>query len=71
MLQNYTCHGVADKRSRKELKVWKKSYKLCLDIYRITERFPKEERYGLISQVRRSALSIAMIKSLESKHLNP
>ncbi|MBW1829748.1 MAG: four helix bundle protein [Deltaproteobacteria bacterium] len=71
MLQNYTCHGVADKRSRKELKVWKKSYKLCLDIYRITERFPKEERYGLISQVRRSALSIAMIKSLESKHLTP
>jgi four helix bundle protein len=47
MLQNY-----------KELKVWKKSYKLCLDICRITNKFPKEERYGLISQARRSAGSI-------------
>ena len=71
MLQNYTCHGVADKRSRKELKVWKKSYRPCLDIYRITERFAKKERYGMISQVRRSAVSIAMIRSLENKHSNP
>ncbi len=48
MLKNYTCHGVADKRSRKELNVWKKSYELCLKIYRITAKFPNEERYGLI-----------------------
>ncbi|MBW1861095.1 MAG: four helix bundle protein, partial [Deltaproteobacteria bacterium] len=54
MLKNYTCHGVADKRSRKELKVWQKSYELCLDIYKITSKFPKEERYGLVSQMRRS-----------------
>ena len=33
MLKNCTCHGVADKRSRKELNVWQKSYKLCLHIY--------------------------------------
>ena len=47
MLKNY-----------KELKVWQKSYGLCLEIYRITAKFPKEERYGLTSQVRRSVVSI-------------
>ena len=47
MLKNY-----------KELNVWKKSYQLSLSIYRITAMFPKEERYGLISQIRRSVVSI-------------
>ncbi len=46
-------------KSYKDLKVWQKSYKLCLEIYRITIKFPKEERYGLTSQIRRSAVSIA------------
>ena len=39
------------------MKVWQKSYKLCLEIYRITAKFPKEERYGLTSQIRRSVVS--------------
>ena len=47
MLKNY-----------KELKVWQKSYELCLEIYKTTAKFPKEERYGLTSQIRRSAVSI-------------
>ena len=47
MLKNY-----------KELKVWEKSYQLCLEIYRTSEKFPKHEIYGLISQIRRAALSI-------------
>jgi four helix bundle protein len=47
MLKNY-----------KELNVWQKSYKLCLDVYRITAGFPKEEKFGLTSQVRRSAVSV-------------
>jgi four helix bundle protein len=47
MLKNY-----------KDLKVWQKSYELCLEIYRITAKFPKEEIYGLTSQIRRSAVSI-------------
>jgi len=42
----------------KELKVWQKAYQLCLEIYRVTRKFPKEEIYGLTSQVRRSAVSI-------------
>jgi hypothetical protein len=37
-------------RNYKELKVWQKSYKLCLETYRITAKFPKEEKYGLTSQ---------------------
>lgn len=47
MLKNY-----------RDLKVWQKSYRLCLDLYRITKKFPKEERYGLTSQIRRAAVSI-------------
>ena len=45
-------------RSFKALKVWQKSYELCLKTYRITATFPKGERYGLTSQIRRSAVSI-------------
>jgi len=45
-------------RNYKELKVWEKSYQLCLEIYQITKEFPKNEIYGLISQMRRAALSI-------------
>ena len=44
--------------SYKDLKVWRKAYTLCLEIYRITNAFPKEERFGLTSQIRRSAVSI-------------
>ena len=44
--------------SFKDLIVWQKSYKLALIIYKITKEFPKEEMYGLISQMRRAAVSI-------------
>jgi len=47
MLKNYN-----------ELKVWEKSYQLCLEVYRMTKGFPKNETYGLMSQMRRAALSI-------------
>jgi len=42
----------------KELKVWQRAYRLCLEVYRITRTFPKEERYNLTSQIRRAAVSI-------------
>jgi len=42
----------------KELKVWQKSYQLCLVIYKTTKEFPGEETYGLTSQIRRSAVSV-------------
>jgi four helix bundle protein len=44
--------------SYKELIVWQKSMDLCLKIYEVTENFPKEEQYGLSSQLRRAAVSI-------------
>ncbi len=40
------------------MNVWQKSYELCLKIYRITAKFPNDERYGLTSQIRRAAASI-------------
>jgi four helix bundle protein len=43
----------------KELKVWQKSVDLAVEVYEITGQFPKEEIYGLTSQIRRSVVSIA------------
>jgi four helix bundle protein len=45
-------------KGHKDLDVWKKSISLVEVIYKITSNFPKEEIYGLISQMRRSAISI-------------
>ena len=45
-------------KSFRELKVWQKSYDLCLAVFKITKDFPKEEMYVLSSQMRKSALSI-------------
>ena len=45
-------------RDFKNLKVWEKSHHLTLDVYKITRGFPQEERFGLTSQVRRSAASV-------------
>jgi len=42
----------------KELVVWQKSSDLVVEIYRLTKGFPKDELYGLISQLRRAAVSI-------------
>jgi four helix bundle protein len=42
----------------KELKVWAKAHQLTLAIYRITRTFPKDEMYGLTSQIRRASASI-------------
>jgi four helix bundle protein len=45
-------------RTFRELKVWQKSYALCLAVYQLTSRFPNDERFGLSSQMRRAAVSI-------------
>jgi four helix bundle protein len=44
--------------SHKELIVWQKAIDLVMEIYKVTEEFPKEEIYGLITQMRRAAVSI-------------
>ena len=45
-------------KNYKELKVWQKSYQLCLEIYKITVKFPKDEKFGLTSQIRRAVVSV-------------
>jgi four helix bundle protein len=43
----------------RQLKVWEKAHALTLGIYSVTSRFPREELFGITSQVRRSSASIA------------
>jgi four helix bundle protein len=42
----------------KELKVWSKAHETTLQLYRLTRQFPREELYGLTSQIRRAASSM-------------
>jgi four helix bundle protein len=46
-------------RDFRELKVWETSHRLAIEIYRATIDLPKEEVYGLTSQMRRAAVSIS------------
>jgi len=57
-------------RDVKDLEVFKSAHSLVLDIYKLTENFPQEERFGLVSQVRRSAYSIPMNLIEGSNRLN-
>lgn len=45
-------------RNFKDLKIWQKGIEIIKDVYTLTRHFPREELYGLTSQVRRSAISI-------------
>ncbi|MGC2791805.1 MAG: four helix bundle protein, partial [Candidatus Sulfotelmatobacter sp.] len=45
-------------QSYRDLIVWQKSVELVLEIYRATQNFPKAETYGLVSQLRRAAVSV-------------
>ncbi|TQD33490.1 four helix bundle protein [Haloflavibacter putidus] len=45
-------------KTHENLDVWKKSINLVTDIYTISKCFPKEETYGLKSQIRRAAISV-------------
>ncbi len=42
----------------RELKVWQKGRNLVKDVYQLTTQLPKEETFGLISQIKRSVISI-------------
>ncbi len=42
----------------RDLSVWQRAYELTLELYRMSKKFPKEERYGITSQVQRAAISV-------------
>jgi four helix bundle protein len=45
-------------KTHKDLDVWKEAMKLAKEVYSLTASFPKEEMYGLSSQIRRASVSI-------------
>ncbi|PJA00383.1 hypothetical protein COX75_02560 [bacterium (Candidatus Gribaldobacteria) CG_4_10_14_0_2_um_filter_33_15] len=49
--------GVSKIRSFTDLNAWREGHKLVLDIYKITQKFPKEEMFGLTIQLRRAGVS--------------
>ena len=49
---------VSKARHYKELLVWQKGMQLAREIYRLTSKFPSEERFGLTSQMRRACVSV-------------
>jgi len=58
MVQNY-----------KQLKIWKRSFQLAIEIYKLTNKFPKSEKYNLTAQLRRADTSISSnIAEGASKH---
>jgi len=44
--------------SFEDLEVWQKSHRLALEIYRVTGQYPTEEKFGIVTQMRRAAVSI-------------
>jgi len=44
--------------SYRDLIVWQKAMDLCVEVYRLSASFPRDERFGLTSQIRRSAYSV-------------
>jgi four helix bundle protein len=45
-------------RNFRDLKVWQQAHALALEIYRLTAAFPREERFLMVQQLRRAALSV-------------
>lgn len=42
-----------------DLRVWQEGHKLALSVYRLTDKFPSREQFGIVAQIRRSAANIA------------
>jgi four helix bundle protein len=50
--------GGSDVQRFTELKVWQRSHALVLEVYRLTTKFPADERFGVVAQLRRAMLSV-------------
>lgn len=50
--------AVSSKKPHRNLTAWQKAMDLVVEIYHTTRKFPKEEMYGLTSQLRRAAVSV-------------
>ena len=48
---------IVSMRGHRDLVAWQKAMELVTEIYRVTREFPKDELYGLVSQLRRAAVS--------------
>ena len=51
---------MAEIKNYTDLKIYQEGYKLVLDMYKITRKYPKEEKYEIVSQIRRAAYSIPL-----------
>jgi four helix bundle protein len=58
-------------QSFRDLQVWQKAMELTAAVYRLTQRFPREETFGLTSQLRRSAVSIPSNVAEGHGRMNP
>jgi four helix bundle protein len=56
--QNSATKEIQTMRPHQKLEAWRKALDLVIEIYKHTEKFPREERFGLTSQLRRAAVSI-------------
>jgi four helix bundle protein len=50
--------GVPAMRPHEKLEAWSRAVEFVVDVYKATESFPKDERFGLTSQIRRAAVSV-------------
>ena len=57
-MSSMKCLAMPRVQSYRDLIVWQKSVELVLEIYRATQDFPRAETYGLVSQLRRAAVSV-------------
>jgi len=57
-IPNRTSNVNGKPQSYRDLLVWQKSIALAKEIYTLTSRFPSEEKFGLVSQMRRAAVSV-------------
>jgi four helix bundle protein len=51
--------GTSKVQSFRDLQVWQRSMEMTVLVYRLTQGFPREEQYGITSQLRRAAVSVA------------